>query len=88
MTQVLTTPFNAVVADYYLYVNVATPSSVVLPVSVPGKIFIVKDVSGNASVNNITITTSSTIDSALSAVIDLDYGSMTFIFNGSEWNIV
>jgi hypothetical protein len=61
---------------------------VVLPVSPTGTVFIVKDAAGVASINPITVTaTASTIDGAASAIINTNYGSLTFIFNGIEWNI-
>jgi len=88
ITVVLSTPYAALATDYMIDVNVAGPSSVVLPVSPIGTVFIIKDISGNASVNNIVITASTTIDGALSAAIDLNYGAMAFVFNGTVWNII
>jgi hypothetical protein len=61
---------------------------VVLPASVTGKVFIVKDAAGVAAINPITVTaTGANIDGAASAIINTNYGSLTFIFNGTEWNI-
>jgi hypothetical protein len=74
--------------DYYLPVTLATPGSVVLPVAPTGSVFIVKDISGTASTNPITVTASTTIDGSPSAIINTDYGSITLIFNSVEWNIV
>lgn len=89
VTIVTTTPFTPALTDYLLDVNVAAPSSVVLPVSPVGTVFIVKDISGNASINNITVTgTGVLIDGAASALINTDYGSITLVYNGTEWNIV
>jgi hypothetical protein len=88
VTNVTTTPYDALLTDYMIAVNVQGPSSVVLPASPTGTVFIVKDTSGTASTNPITITASTTIDGAANAIINTDYGSLTFIFNGTEWNIV
>lgn len=88
VTVVTTTPYNALLTDYAIEVNVAAPSSVVLPVAPIGTVFIVKDISGLASTNPITVTASTTIDGAASATINANYGSITLIFNGTEWNIV
>lgn len=88
VTEVTTTPYLADLTDYYLAVNVAGPASVVLPAAPTGTVFIIKDISGDASTNPITVTASTTIDGALSAIINTDYGSITLIFNGTEWNIV
>lgn len=87
-TQVTTTPYTATLADYFLAVNVPNPSSIVLPASPTGTVFVVKDVSGSASTNSIIITASTNIDGLVSALINTDYGSITLIFNGTEWSIV
>jgi hypothetical protein len=69
--------------------NAVIPASVVLPVSPIGTVFIVKDTAGVANTNPITVSAiASTIDGAASALIDANYGSLSFIFNGTEWNIV
>ena len=88
ITDVTTTPYTALSTDYVIAVDVAAPASVVLPVSPAGTIFVVKDASGAASTNPITVTASTTIDGAASFVINVDYGSNTFVFNGTEWNII
>jgi hypothetical protein len=87
-TIVTTTPFTATLANYYLAINVAAPTSVILPVSFTGTVFVIKDIDGDAITNPITITASTTIDGAASATINSPYGSITLIFNGTEWNIV
>ena len=87
-TVVTTTPFTATLANYYLAINVAAPASVILPVSPIGTVFVIKDIDGDAITNPITITASTTIDGAASATINSPYGSITLIFNGTEWNIV
>jgi len=88
VTTVITTPYLALSTDYMLAVDVAGPASIVLPVSPIGTVYIIKDIDGDASINPITVTASTTIDGAASALINTDYGSITLIFNGTEWNIV
>lgn len=82
------TPYNALLTDYTIEVNVAVPSSIVLPAAPVGTVFIIKDISGAAFTNPITITATTTIDGAAAATINANYGSITLIFNGIEWNIV
>jgi hypothetical protein len=85
-----TSPYLALSTDYDIAVtaNAVIPSSVVLPISPVGTVFIVKDAAGVASINAITISTIGfNIDGAATAVINTNYGSLTFIFNGLEWNI-
>jgi hypothetical protein len=91
VTIVNTSPYIALPTDYDLAVtaNAVIPASVVLPVSPVGTVYIVKDTSGVANINPITVSAiASTIDGAVSATINSPYGSLTFIFNGTEWNIV
>lgn len=90
VTVVTTTPYNVPLTDYAVEVNIAGPSSVVLPVGPTGTVFIVKDISGAAATNNITVTATggALIDGSSTALINTNYGSLTFIFNGTQWNIV
>jgi hypothetical protein len=91
VTIVNTSPYIALPTDYNLAVtaNAVVPAAVILPASPTGTVFIVKDAAGVASINSITVSAiASTIDGAAAATIDANYGSLTFIFNGTEWNIV
>ena len=88
VTVVTTTPYTALSSDYVIGVNVAGPSIVNLPASPVGTIYYVKDVSGNALVNPITIQDVALIDGVATALINSDYGSLTFVFNGTEWNLL
>jgi len=88
VTIVTSSPTTATSSQYFLGVNVAGPSSIILPTSVVGKVFVVKDVSGNAFTNPITITAiGHTIDGQNSYVLNVNYGSITLVFTGLEWNI-
>ena len=86
---VVTTPtYTATVRDYFLCVDHSGLVTITFPVSILGTVYIVKDCSGNAFTYPITIQgTGYTIDGGV-AEIDTNYGSLTFIFNGSEWSIV
>lgn len=50
-----------------------------------GRKIIIKDEGGNASTNNITITTGANVDGASSKVINTNYGSTTMVFDGTNW---
>lgn len=53
-----------------------------------GQAFVIKDTSGNASVNNITVTTPGgtvTIDGQTSITIDKNYGSIAVWFDGTSY---
>jgi hypothetical protein len=53
-----------------------------------GRVFSLKDSSGNASINNITIIPSSgTIDGQPSYVINSNYGGLNLVYNNNQWLI-
>lgn len=90
VTIVDATPYNVLLTDYFIGVDVAAPASVVLPVSPVGTVFIVKDIDGDATTNPITVTATggTLIDGAASTIINAPYGALQFVFNDTEWNIV
>jgi hypothetical protein len=49
--------------------------------------YVVKDGKGDASINQITVR-GSTIDGQQSFVIAVNYGTATFIFDGTEWSVI
>lgn len=85
---VTTTPYTASADTYIIGVNRAGPVAITLPANTAGRIIAIKDESGNASVNNITITPASgTIDGQANLVIAGNYVSYTLYCNGSNWFI-
>jgi hypothetical protein len=66
------------------------PVAVTLPAGVLGQTFTIKDGLGLATVATpITITpTAGTIDGAATAVINSPFGSLTFVYNGTQWLIL
>ena len=73
--------------DYYLGVNYAGPVTITLPVSPSsGRILVIKDESGNASTNPITV--SGTVDNdAGGFVLQMDNGGIQMIYR-SGWRII
>lgn len=70
-------------------VNFAGAAAVVLPAPTSGKRMTVKDRSGNAATNNITVTSASgSLDGAASQTIATNYGSMTFVGDGTNWWVI
>jgi hypothetical protein len=84
-----TTPVNVLSTDTVVVVKLATPGPAVvnLPASPStGQHFYIKDGSGNAETNNITITPASgTIDGAGTFIIDTNYADQHVHYNGTEW---
>lgn len=54
------------------------------------RIFIIKDIAGNAGANNITISleTAGTIDGAANIVINANYGSKTIMIDGTNGYVI
>jgi len=68
-----------------------TSARTIIPLATPttGQMHRIKDNTGNAGTNNITITPSGeNIDGASSFVINQNYASVDIVFNGSQWNIL
>lgn len=84
------TDYTVLVTDYIIGVtSTAATRTITLP-SAPAtnQVFIVKDESGGATVNNITVTVSGgviNIDGATTAVILLNYGVVSVYWNGSKY---
>jgi len=88
-TTVTTTPYTVLSTDEVVLVNVAGPASVILPVIIAGKntAFYVKDASGNALINPITITAvgGATINGIGFALINGNYSHVQFVWDGTGW---
>lgn len=89
----VTTPVTVVAATDNI-IDVAVPGPVAVAVNLPagvlGQEFTIKDGLGLASgATPITITPAAgTIDGAATATIDAPYGSLTFVYNGTQWLIL
>lgn len=85
-------PYTAIPTDHYISVNtLGGPVTILLP-NVPsiGRDFIVKDNSGSASTNNISIRTISggvTIDGVTTYKLTANYESVQLIFNGTSYEV-
>jgi hypothetical protein len=87
------TPITVVAATDNI-IDVAVPGpvavAVTLPAGVLGQQFTIKDGLGLAApATPITITpTAGTIDGAATATINVAYGALTFVYNGTQWLIL
>jgi len=88
VTLVTTTPFTPTQADYLLDVNVVGIASIVLPVSPVGKVFIVKNIDTLYPPIIVSAVSGVLIDGSATANIVTAYESLTFIFNGTSWDII
>lgn len=77
------------VDEYFLGVIYDGAVTITLPAGTLGKVYIVKDSVGDASTNPITVVaTGSTIDGLPSYILNIDWSSVTLVYNGIEWNVV
>jgi len=74
----------------FIGVSGTSGSLVYLPASpVIYKQYIVADIAGNAFMDNITVNgNGKLIQGASTAVVNTDYGSLTFVYNGFNWSVV
>lgn len=80
-------------SDMYVGINVGAAATVNLPSGATlsnGKTIIIKDESGTAGANNITVTANGTdrIDSQVSVAISANNGALRLIWTGSRWSVV
>jgi len=88
VVSVQTTSYQIQPTDYFIFVQ-SLPTTITLPSSslvYSGKSFIIKDETGQASLNPIKILTSDTFDgNQTSMTLAVNYGSITFLWNGLQW---
>lgn len=89
VTLVDSATYSPTTEEYFLGVIYDGTVTITLPVSTTGKVYIIKDSVGAAQTNPITIVaTASTIDGLASYTLNVDWSSVTLVYNGIEWNIV
>lgn len=78
------------ITDYFLALD---PSSNAITVNLPsspatGLSFLIKDATGHASTNNITVVPASgNIDGASNFVLNIDFQSVAVTYTGTQWSI-
>lgn len=90
ITSVTTVTYTALTTDYILACNRAGVIAIALPSATgSGQTYRIKDVSGAAGANNITVTAvGSTFDGAANSIINTNYGSMDYVDTASGiWSI-
>ncbi len=82
--------FTASTETSFIGVSGTSESTIWLPaIPTPFKQYIVSDIAGNGLSVNINIDGNGyLIQGASAALIDTDYGSITFIYNGFNWSVV
>jgi hypothetical protein len=89
VTDVATATYTALSTDYFLCVLTNGLVTITLPTGVLGKVYMVKDCFGAAATNPITIQgTGGQLVDGSTATINTNFGSLQFVFNGTDWSIV
>lgn len=85
-------PYNILTTDYIVEVDTSSARTIRLPnAPTTGQVFIIKDVTGSAGANNISLTTvggAVTIDGATTQTMNVNYGSITVFFSGTAYFII
>jgi len=82
-------PYTVVAQDYFVIVDTSSARTINLPASpVTGQQHSIKDNVGSAASNTLTIQGNGhNIDGAASKTIVSNFGSLSFIYNGTQWNV-
>ncbi len=92
-TAVAGATYTTLVSDYYIGCTGTGSTDQAIELSTAseteGRVVVVKDESGNASGHNITVSTegATTIDGGATVVLNGDYDSARFVFNGTNWGV-
>jgi hypothetical protein len=85
-------PYTVAATDRYVLVNFAGAMIVNLPAApVIGRLVTVKDISGLAATNVITVKGTQNIDGitgSTGVVVNTAYGSVDVVYNGTTWSIL
>lgn len=83
-------PYTTLTTDYVILVDTSAARTITPMASpVTGQMYVIKDNVGSAAANNITVTPSGkNIDGAASTTINVNFGSITIVYNGTQWNII
>lgn len=77
--------YQANPTDNYIYVNTGSTVQITLPANpIIDNPIIIKDVTGQAHANNITII--GTVDGVVNPIIGSNYGGAGLVWNGTGWS--
>jgi len=94
VTTVNSTLYLVAGSDEIVMVNVAGPATVILPSDVEVKsksrVLYIKDYTGGANVNPITVTSAGekTIDGVSSVILDHGYAHIQVVYDGKNWKTI
>lgn len=86
----VTSDYTAQPYDYYIGVNGVGVTITIPPGAglVQGKTYVIKDESGQASINRITVTAPDGIDGSTTITMVQSYMALTLFWTGTFWSII
>ena len=83
-------PYTTLYTDYVIWVDTSLARTINLIASPEtGRTYRIKDITGSAAANNITITPAAgNIDGGATFVINTNYGSADVCYNGTSWSVL
>lgn len=83
-------PYTTLNTDFYVIVDTSSARTINLLASPEtGRSYLIKDNTGSAATNNITIVPNAgNIDGAANYKITTNFGAVWIIYNGTQWNVV
>lgn len=83
-------PYTATPQDGVILVDTSAARTINLPASpATGLQLTIKDNAGSAAANNITVSPAAgNIDGSASLTMNVNFGSATLVYNGTQWNII
>jgi hypothetical protein len=82
--------YTVLKSDVFVGATTSAARAITLPSSPQkGERHTIKDITGTAATNNITITPAAgNIDGAANFVININFGAVTLLYNGTQWNVI
>lgn len=85
----IASPYNVTTEEAVLVQTHVGTFTVNLPVaSPPGTSIVIKDFAGVASANPINVVSAANIDGTSPYVINVNYGAIRVVFNGTTWSVL
>jgi hypothetical protein len=86
-----TVDVNSTTSDHCIFVNASGNSTITIPAGSgnAGRMIRIKDISGTAGTNHITIQPASgSIDGSMTYVLNLNFAAVNLICNGTNWFVI
>lgn len=82
--------YTVLASDYFVGAATGAARAITLPASpITGQLYVIKDITGTGATHNITVGgNGKNIDGSSTFVMNTNYQADSFIFNGTQWNVI